>query len=243
MTEAADADLYLAAQFLDSVEQVRIATENRVRDRERRGLTTRERLRWERDLGAMRALERTAILDLTRMLAAHPLGPWVQGVHGIGEKSCARFLATVGNPVWNGAEGRPRRGPGELFAYLGQDVRNGKAPRRQRGVASNWNGQARARLKIITDAIVTQPDSPFHERYRRAKAYYVERDGETERPIVVDARARRIAAKEFLKALFNEALRLGLDKPAGPLRSSPPTDALAQQHPEKTSTSFGVRNA
>lgn len=85
----------------------------------------------ENDLAAVRlgevvdglaAIEATIIRDLERAMKSHPLGPWVKNQKGLGLKQVARLLAAIGDPCWNAAEDRPRRGPPELWAYGGYHV-------------------------------------------------------------------------------------------------------------------------
>ncbi len=122
----ADALLLIFADALDDLERVRIATENRVRSlRQVKGLDgTDEEARLVELVDALAGLEHQAELTLKRALRKHPLGPWVKATVGIGEKQGARLLAAIGDPAWNHAEDRPRRGPAELWAYCGLHVIN-----------------------------------------------------------------------------------------------------------------------
>lgn len=119
--------LLLAADFLDDAERVRLASENRVRSltldpgQGGKGLPPDAPVvaRWQAHTDALAALEHGAALELKRALRKHPLGAWVVRTVGVGEKQGARLLAAIGDPYWNDAEDRARRGPAELWAYCG----------------------------------------------------------------------------------------------------------------------------
>lgn len=123
------------AAMLDEAEHARIAAGNRLRamldPAERNGAKGLNPALPEvaavRDaVGRWQAMEHGAELNLKRALRAHPLGSWIRRTVGIGEKQGARLLAAIGDPAWNGAEGRPRRGPAELWAYCGLHVVSGQ---------------------------------------------------------------------------------------------------------------------
>jgi hypothetical protein len=122
----ADRLLLIFADAFDDLERVRIATENRVRSLGQvKGLDgTDMEARLLELVDALQVLEHQAELSLKRALRTHPLGPWVKATVGIGEKQGARLLAAIGDPAWNHAEDRPRRGPAELWAYCGLHVIN-----------------------------------------------------------------------------------------------------------------------
>lgn len=108
------------AEVLDDLERVRIANGNRASARARDGLVddvVTELL--STSAVAIKAQEDRVTLQLKRTLRVHPLGPWVKAQHGLGEKTIARLLGAIGDPYWNSAAGRPRRGPAELWAYCG----------------------------------------------------------------------------------------------------------------------------
>lgn len=169
-------------------------------------------------------VEKLAIRELNRVMEAHPLYDFIESKKGIGAKAVGRFLGLIGDPLWNGAEERPRRGPGELWAYLGMDVRDGQAPKRKRGQKCNWNGQARAILIAhIAEAAYRQGD--YREVYLAAREKYegavhpcdCPQCGPAGKPAQPGsplskghqhARALRLVAKQFVKDLWDEALRV-----------------------------------
>lgn len=142
-----DLALALAAATLDDIERTRIAAQNRVRAAEADGLPCEQHLLM---VDLLTTVEHQATLDLRRALRAHPLGSWVKATTGVGDKQGARLIAAIGDPYWNHAENRPRRGPAELWAYCG--FRPGQ--RRQRGVQSNWNAEAKMRARLVAEAAI-----------------------------------------------------------------------------------------
>lgn len=139
-TRLADPFLYLQAQVLDDLERTRIANENRLRqltrniedsDGEERGFGLDEShpdvARLAGIVAALAALEHGAELNLKRALRAHPLGPWVKGTVGVGDKQGARLLAAIGDPYWNTLYDRPRT-VSELWAFSGLHVLPGDHP-------------------------------------------------------------------------------------------------------------------
>lgn len=129
-----DPTLALLADLVDDLEGVRIATDNRLRaltrgvadsDGEVRGLgldsTHPAVARVTKISATIAAAEHGAELALKASLRAHPLGPWMAGQVGIGEKQGARLLAAVGDPFWNSLHNRPRT-VSELWAYCGLHV-------------------------------------------------------------------------------------------------------------------------
>lgn len=116
-----DPALCLAADVLDDIEQVRTASENRLRqmtrtaedkDGEVRGLGYDEThpdvamlAAWVKALlcgkdpkGNGCCFEHDATKALNRKMRKHPLGVWAKGQLGIGEKQGSRLLAAIGDP-------------------------------------------------------------------------------------------------------------------------------------------------
>lgn len=126
-----DPGLYLLSAQLDATEDLRKATENRLRqatrsvedkDGEIRGLGLSEKdpavAATRITLEGLERLEHATILDLQRAMRRHPLGAWQKRQVGIGEKQLARLLAAIGDPYWNTLHNRPRT-VSELVAYAG----------------------------------------------------------------------------------------------------------------------------
>lgn len=217
----ASALLKVAAVALDDIERIRIAAGNRLEAWDRSpdaggmGLPAHlpEQERAAAIHAALAAAEHLAELELKRALRQHPLGAWVKDTVGIGEKQGARLIAAIGDPFWNARDGRPRRGPAELWAYCGFDVRNGQAPRRRKGERANWNGEARMRTRLVAETCIMhdgKPDkngkprseSPYRAVYDRTRATWSDRDTTD---LHKHNHALRVVAKEILKDLWMQA--------------------------------------
>lgn len=70
----------------------------------------------------LKQIEHQVILKLEGAMRRHPLYTWSKDQNSLGEKQFGRLIASIGNPYWNLAAGRPRRGPAELWAYCGYHV-------------------------------------------------------------------------------------------------------------------------
>jgi hypothetical protein len=126
-----DPGLYLLAEQLNAIEDLRKATANRLRqatrntedkDGEVRGLGLPEDAPTVRAtvnmLAGLDAIEHQVILELQRALRRHPLSTWQKRTVGVGEKQLARLLSAIGDPYWNTLHDRPRI-VSELWAYAG----------------------------------------------------------------------------------------------------------------------------
>lgn len=222
--------LLLAADFLEDIERTRIVTENRLRALIRepgvegdssKGLPAElpSAQRHLAHVDALRSIENAATLELKRALREHPLGEWVKRTVGVGEKQGARLIASIGDPYVNDAEGRPRRGPAELWAYCGlHTVASGDhqgrdslpaavsggnvAARRRKGVKANWNARAKMRAYLVAESCMKQRTSPYRAVYDRERAKWVTRDATDGH---AHAHALRVMAKEILKDLWVES--------------------------------------
>lgn len=108
-----DPALALAADFLDDVERVRMANANRLRALTRVGTDADGVDRYiglpadhpvvEKLAAMVQSLvdvEQAATKNLEQLVRKHPLGPWIKGTKGVGEKQGARLLAVIGDPYW-----------------------------------------------------------------------------------------------------------------------------------------------
>lgn len=218
----ADSLLLIFADALDDLERSRIANENRVRAlRDAKGMAgSPEEARLNALVDAIAALEHQAELNLARALRSHPLGAWCKQTIGIGPKQGARLLAAIGDPYWNSAADRPRRGPAELWAYCGYHVLHttnqfasddhgsvvgGVAPSRRRGQKANWNADAKMRAYLVAESCMKHRNSPYRPVYDAGRAKYADL------PITElhkHNRALRLVAKAVLRDLYLEAKRL-----------------------------------
>ena len=200
----ADALLLVLADALDDIERTRIANENRLRSLTTiKGLdeTDQASVRLTSIVDGLQALESGSTRALEHAMKAHPLGPWVKRTTGIGLKQAARLIAAIGDPTWNSAEDRPRRGPAELWAYCG--YRPGQ--RRQKGLRDNWNATAKMRARLCAESCVKQRSSPYRPVYDRARAAWSAKDTTD---LHKHNHGLRLVAKAILKDLFLEARRI-----------------------------------
>lgn len=185
-------ELQFCAAFLDDIERVRIATENRVRAFQDEDIDATPYLS---QVEALQAIEHQATLALQRAVRRHPLGAWIKQQVGIGEKQGARLIAAIGDVTYNHLDDRPRRGVAEVWAYCGYVP----GQRRQKGVKSNWNAQAKMRAFLVAESCIKQMRSPYRATYDKARASWATRD-------VSDGHAHnhalRLVAKAVLRDLF-----------------------------------------
>lgn len=119
----AESLLAIYADSLDDLEASRIAMANRLRALEQvKGMAdTPEASRMRGIVDGLADLEHQIELDLKRAVRQHPLGAWIKGTVGVGEKQGARLLAAIGDPSWHSRDERPRT-VSELWAYCGLHV-------------------------------------------------------------------------------------------------------------------------
>lgn len=188
--------LLVLADALDDLEQVRIATQNRVRSLGQvKGLAdTREARTMQNVADALAALEHAATLDLKRAMRAHPLGPWIKRTNGLGEKQAARLLAAIGDPA-------ERKMPSQLWQYCG----HGAPSKRQRGVKTFWSPTAKMRVHLMAESCMKCRTSPYRAVYDDARTDWASRE-------VSDGHkhnhALRMVGKAILLDLWTEARRV-----------------------------------
>lgn len=235
INQAVRADLNFAAQAVDGIEGLRIASANRLGTMTRvgedsdgleRGLGMTEDnkavVQAKKLLEALEKIEHQAILDLQRKVRAHPVYPLVKRNRGLGEKQIGRLLSVIGDPYWHDAENRPRT-VSELWSYCGYSVVKGSAQRRKKGELSNWSPDARMRAFLIAESCVKQPaGTRYRDVYDEARDKYSDavhgtdcvRCGPKGKPALAGtplsaghqhARALRAISKELLRDLWLEA--------------------------------------
>lgn len=180
-------EIGLLAERVNQLEQLRIADENRVRSIrqsiEATGDAREDLLDSILSVNTeIKALESRAVKELQKSLRSVPgISDWVKQTPGLGEKTVGRFIGAIGNPAFNFAAGRPRRGPAEMWAYCGLHVVNGQAPRKQRGQQANWSTEAKTRSFLMAEGCVkavggetkagySKKRSPYRDVYDTAKA-------------------------------------------------------------------------
>lgn len=226
-----DALLAILADALSDLEGVRVATENRLRTLTAEPKNEHDKARgWSADMREVRTmqhvvdaladLEHRATLDLQRAMRAHPLGPSMKRMRGIGEKQGARLLAAIGDPA-------TRAIPSQLWQYCG----HGAPSKRQRGVKAWWNPTAKMRVHLAAESALQsgvrkldgcddsdhydidhrKAISPLGAVYLKARADWAER---TDCPTCKDGicadghkhnHALRMVAKAILLDLWREA--------------------------------------
>ena len=214
-----DPTLALAADTLDDLERVKIASQNRLRsltddtpdaDGVLRGsampLSHPEVARLAALVQMVEAAEHQAVLNLQRAMRSHPLGPWVKAQRGIGEKQAARLLAKIGDPCVNATAGTYRT-VSQLWAYCGlhvvaggdpgqspadtQSLPAGVAARRQKGQKANWSTDAKTRAWLIVQSCMKQLDTSC--KTDTGIAEHVEGCGCSPYRVVIDQRRQRTA--------------------------------------------------
>lgn len=214
-----DPTLALAADMLDDLERVKIASQNRLRsltddtpdaDGVLRGsampLTHPEVARLAALVQMVEAAEHQAVLNLQRAMRSHPLGPWVKAQRGIGEKQAARLLAKIGDPCVNATAGTYRT-VSQLWAYCGLHVVAGGDPghetldthsrtagvaaRRQKGQKANWSTDAKTRAWLIVQSCMKQLDTSC--KTDTGIAEHVEGCGCSPYRVVIDQRRQHTA--------------------------------------------------
>lgn len=227
----ADPTLSLAADIVDDLERVRIAEENRLRsltDADGFGLDEAhpDVARLAAIVTALGKVEHDAILNLNRVMRRHPLGAWGRAQKGIGEKTLARLLATMGgDPYVNLATGEART-VSQLWSYCG----HGDTKRRpakgmtQADLFACGNPIAKKRLWLIASkCLMAQGDYAQVYYARKAATEGREHAGECRRcgpsgkPALPGspwsdahrhADALRIVGKEILRDLWLESQRI-----------------------------------
>ena len=170
--------------------------------------------------------ERKATNELRKAVKAHPLGPWIGGQLGVGEKQAGRLLGVLGDPYLrvNPETGEvTARTVSQLWSYCGHG--DAAAQVRRRGEKGNWNATLKMRAHLIAESCIKQAPSPYRRVYDEARAKYADathkedckRCGPSGKPALAGsplsdghkhARALRAAAKIFLRDLWAEARRL-----------------------------------
>lgn len=240
--------LGMLATTVDDLEQLKTASENRLRqltrtgedkDGEERGFGLDDNhpsVKTQRIiLENIDTAYKKSVLNLTRSMKAHPLGPWVKEQKGLGEKTIARLLAAIGDPYWMVRHEKQgdnlviiedrARTVSELWAYCGLDPRNGQSRRRAKGELANWKADAKMRCWNVVQPIIKCPDSPYRKMYDELKesmqgAVYSEayegrmfkgKPIEVGQPLSkghIEARVQRRLMKQILQDLWIESKRL-----------------------------------
>lgn len=106
---------------------------------------------------SIRRLEDELVSLLEKELKRSPLGPWIKAQKGLGPKTTARLLASIGDPYWNDLHERPRT-VSELWAFCG--YRPGQ--KRAKGQQMNWSPDAKMRLHVVVEPIIKMISKPCY---------------------------------------------------------------------------------
>ena len=255
--QVADAILRVHADALDDIEGLRIAQQNRYRSLtnvwtyedsdgvQSYGLGLPEELpqvqRIAGQIDMLKQQETLATRDLQHAMRSHYLHSWITQAHGVGVKQGARLIAAIGDPA-------ERPNHRMLWAYCGlhvlphpDDPDVGIAPHHRRGVQSNWDSQAQARVHVIAESCIkqigpkeggggTQRRSPYRDVYDDGREKYrfanhkapCRRCGPSGSPAQTGsplsdghqhARALRLVKKAILKDLWTAAVETAHGQP------------------------------
>lgn len=176
---------------------------------------------------SMEAVEAEAIKHVQKYMRNSKWGTWLKQARGVGEKQLARLLGEIGDPYWNSRIdlNRPRT-VSELWAYCGlhtipappiegqtplavdsvtAEVRI--APKRRKGVQSNWSEAARKRAWLIaTSCVKAPPDTKYRMIYDDARVKYEEA---VHSYPCAQCGTKEVGAKKATPAAVGSPLRLG----------------------------------
>jgi len=158
--------LTIAADQVDDLERVRIATANRLRAlvEDKHLADQPEAASVQAQLDALAEAERIAVRDLRKAMKAHPLAGFVSSIRGIGEKTVARLLGVIGDPLirFDPATGEvSERTVAQLRSYCGYG--DAAAQRKEKGRQLNYNPEAKKRIHVIADAAIKNRCEPCRE--------------------------------------------------------------------------------
>jgi hypothetical protein len=232
--------LTIYADLLDDLERSRIATENRIRSlREVKGLAgSPEEERLDSIAMGLAEAERRATNELKKAVKAHPLGDWIGGQLGVGEKQAGRLLGVLGDPAFRldpETGEATERTVSQLWSYCGYG--DAKLQVRRRGEKGNWNATLKMRAYLIAESCMKQKASSYRAVYDEARSKYADavhadeckRCGPSGKPAQPGsplndghkhARALRLVAKAFLRDLWEEARRVHVGREAQKLPDS-----------------------
>lgn len=220
--------LTIYADLVDDLERSRIATENRIRSLSQvKGLANSpEEKRLKLIADSLKEAENKATNELVKAVKAHPLGEWIAGQIGVGEKQAGRLLGLLGDPY---LRVDPETGEvhhrmvSQLWSYCGYGDAATQVLRR--GEKASWSTELRQRAHLIAVSCMKKRKSPYRKVYddrrkRDKKAKHTaecKRCGPSGKPAKAGsslsdghkhARALRAVAKEVLKDLWIQAREL-----------------------------------
>lgn len=222
----------ISASMVDDIEELRKATENRLRaltktTPDKDGVIRSEGvlpsdprvLMVEGILESIKEQEKAAIRNLEKQIKDSPFATYVNMRKGIGFKAIGRLIAATGDPFIatqfildeNYTVTATRifeRSNRQFLTYCGYGVaEDGNARRRKKGEQANWNSEAKKRVYIISDSAMKQRKSRLREIYDNTKSKYensevMDKDG-TVVPIT-DGRRHNRAIRAMSKQVLTE---------------------------------------
>lgn len=166
------ADLQILADQINDLETFRIACGNQLEVMTRVGVDADGKQRgfgMPKDSAAvmlqvelvenLKRVEDQAVKLLQKELKRSPLGPWVLNQPGIGFKTMARLLASIGDPYWNERHDRPRL-VSELWSYCGYG--DPASQRKVKGQVVNWSPEAKMRAFLCIEPTTKMLRKPCH---------------------------------------------------------------------------------
>ncbi|SFU94871.1 transposase [Alicyclobacillus macrosporangiidus] len=126
----------------------------------------------------------------------HPQWPWLESVRGVGPVLAALMMAEIGDVT------RFRSIPA-LWRYAGLAVKEGKAERRQRGVATAYNPRLKTTMYLVGTRMIMHRSS-YREVYDRYRDVY---DGRGWVKAHAHLAAMRQMEKRFLADLWRQGRR------------------------------------
>ena len=155
-------------RLLDDLETLRIMNGNRIGAAERELGDALPHLHYI--LEPLADAEHRAELELKRAWRKHPLAPWAAGYRGLGEKSIARLIASIGDPA-------ERPNVAKLWAYCGHGDPNraGHVPKgaTQAELFKRGNPRAKKQTWLIATSLLKAGNRDAYDaarlRYQAAK--------------------------------------------------------------------------
>lgn len=168
--------LRITAKSAENVERVLLATEGQIRAFSRDGFHwPPEAQAWaDARLPELRLVRDRQMRALMKLAKGSPLYEWAQETTGIGPALffLAGLIPPLGPLDGDTGEWIPFHSPSALWKYVGLDVRDGKAPKRERGTMAGFNVRLRAyAIARVALPCVKQTASPYRAIYDARKAY------------------------------------------------------------------------
>lgn len=208
-------ELKLLTRQFYAVQDHRRALANRIEAYKRLGLPTEHVQQAFEDI---KELEEKLKSYIVKMLKSNTFyNAWLKHVKGVGPLLSASLMANIGSPERFNTVG-------QLWAYCGEHVIDGKAPRRKKGNKANWNSNLRMTLFKAASSFIKY-DCFGRKLYDEYKLFYIERDS-IEPKWQPHKRAMRRVAKDFSRCLY----LAWLDHIGKPMNKARPETKVFPEH-------------